>query len=195
MEGYKEELEKKSAAFEQMCGELEKLQRELQTAQSAANAVSAANDDEMTARLLQEKTEECVFLNEQLEHLHNEIAELKMENEDAHDASDKYRALHTSFIESSTQTKLSLVVPNAGVLFDTVFRDLSSSLTPAQLTERRAALAALLLRALDSAASSGSTQNCDEPALQQLASKLNWHQLKEKIEQITVRIIFSCTEH
>lgn len=191
MEGYKEELEKKSAAFELMRGELVKLQRELQTAQSAANAVSAANaSDEMTARLLQEKTEECVFLNEQLEHLHNEIAELKMENEDAHEASDKYRALHSSFIDTSTQTKLTLVVPNAGDLFDSVFRDLSASLTPAQLTARRAALAGLLLRALDSSTTGGSTQGTDEPVLQQLASKLNWPQLKEKIEQITVLSFF-----
>lgn len=191
MEGYKEELEKKSAAFELMRGELVKLQRELQTAQLAANAVTAANaSDEMTARLLQEKTEECVFLNEQLEHLHNEIAELKMENEDAHEASDKYRALHSSFIDTSTQTKLTLVVPNAGDLFDSVFRDLSASLTPAQLTARRAALAGLLLRALDSSTTGGSTQGTDEPVLQQLASKLNWPQLKEKIEQITVLSFF-----
>lgn len=191
MEGYKEELEKKSAAFELMRGELVKLQRELQTAQLAANAVTAANaSDEMTARLLQEKTEECVFLNEQLEHLHNEIAELKMENEDAHEASDKYRALHSSFIDTSTQTKLTLVVPNAGDLFDSVFRDLSASLTPAQLTARRAALAGLLLRALDSSTTGGSIQGTDEPVLQQLASKLNWPQLKEKIEQITVLSFF-----
>lgn len=191
MEGYKEELEKKSAAFELMRGELVKLQRELQTAQLAANAVTAANaSDEMTVRLLQEKTEECVFLNEQLEHLHNEIAELKMENEDAHEASDKYRALHSSFIDTSTQTKLTLVVPNAGDLFDSVFRDLSASLTPAQLTARRAALAGLLLRALDSSTTGGSTQGTDEPVLQQLASKLNWPQLKEKIEQITVLSFF-----